>query len=507
MSRGPSPGRAGLAVGTVALIVGVLTLNAFLVGVFYDDGLYAGLAVALARGLGYVHPHLPGTPAAVHYPPLYPLVLAPLYGSLSVDAAGFGAKLLNVACGTVGAGLTAWHAVRYRLLGDGAPAWLAAGVVAVSATAIPVLTIQSVVFSEPLFAVLLVTAFILTDAVPDAARPRRAATLAGASIALALLTRSIGIAAAAGAVLWLGGMRQDPRSAARAAVLPLAAFVAWSAWVVLHRGGIDPALGLNYGSYAEVLRQTGLAGLGRGAPDLARPLAVVMLGALPAGAATVVVGAATLAVGIYGLVLIARRSCAGVTLACYVVILSLWPYPPDRFLWAVLPWIGLAVAAGSVALWARRPMRPVVAGLATLLVAGVGLYQMRGFTGRWWEAAARSISQNFAELLPAIRALPPGAVVATDDEALVWLHTGRRAVPLYLFAYQGRHTVHPSPAAHRTYLERNGVTHVLLADPAGESAVQLRALIGEAPPDWLTPVRGFRGARWLFAVTPAGHDR
>ena len=61
----------------VALGGGALALNHQLVGVFYDDGLYAGIAYALSHGLGYVHPHLPGHPAVVHYPPLFPLVLAP----------------------------------------------------------------------------------------------------------------------------------------------------------------------------------------------------------------------------------------------------------------------------------------------------------------------------------------------------------------------------------------------------------------------------------------------
>lgn len=503
MSRDPAPRRVAFAVGAVSLIIGTVTLNRFLVGVFYDDGLYAGLALALARGLGYVHPHLPGMPAAVHYPPFYPLVLAPLYGLLSVDSAGFAAKAINLGCGGAAAALTAWHAVRYRLLGDHVPPWIPGLVVAAAATAIPVLAVQGVVFSEPLFAVLLVTAFILTDAVPDAPRPPRGAVRAGTAIALALLTRSIGVAAAAGAVLWLGGVRNDRRAAARAALVPLACFAAWSVWVALHRGGIDPALGLNYGSYAEVIRQTGVAGLGRGALDLARPLAALSLGVVPAGPLRALTGLGVMAVAAYGLFLVGRRSSAGVTLAVYVAILCVWPYPPDRFLWVVLPWIALATVAGGIAMWARRPLRPAVAALAALVVAGTGQYQIHGFAGRWWESAARPISENFAELLPAIRELPPSAVVATDDEALVWLHTGRRAVPLYLFAYQGRRTIHPGPAEQRAYLARQGVTHVLLADPGGESAVQLRALIHSAPPGWLTPVRSFPGARWLFAVNQA----
>ncbi len=145
----------------VVLAGGALTLNHDLVGVFYDDGLYAGLAVALGEGLGYVHPHLPGAPAAIHYPPLYPLLLAPLFATLSVETAAFAAKILNLLLGAIGAGLVAWYAVRANLLGDRAPAWLAPALVAASALSMPVLAIQSVLFAEPLFGVWLAAAVIL----------------------------------------------------------------------------------------------------------------------------------------------------------------------------------------------------------------------------------------------------------------------------------------------------------------------------------------------------------
>ncbi|MGH7699130.1 MAG: hypothetical protein ACREMJ_01205, partial [Gemmatimonadales bacterium] len=153
--------RAGLAVAGVALAGGALALNTFLVGVFYDDGIYAALAVALARGAGYVHLNLPGAPAAVHYPPLYPLVLTPLFGLLPVGAAALAAKVLNLVLAAAAAGLIAWHAERLRLLGDEAPRGLAAAVVAVTALAIPVLAVQTALFSEPLFAALVALTIVL----------------------------------------------------------------------------------------------------------------------------------------------------------------------------------------------------------------------------------------------------------------------------------------------------------------------------------------------------------
>src|SRR2546430_12133602 len=173
------------------------------IGVFYDDGLYAGLALALARGLGYVHPHLPAMPAAVHYPPLYPLVLAPLFGMFSVSTAGLLAKLLNLALNAITAGLVTWHATRTDLLGPRAATSVAAALVTAAALAIPTLSMQAVLCSEPLFGFLVAMAVILADVPPAPLSSVAGAGLAGLAAALALLTRSIGVAVGAGIVLFL----------------------------------------------------------------------------------------------------------------------------------------------------------------------------------------------------------------------------------------------------------------------------------------------------------------
>ena len=57
----------------------------------------------------------------------------------------------------------------------------------------------------------------------------------------------------------------------------------------------------------------------------------------------------------------------------------------------------------------------------------------------------------------------------------------------------------PSAADQRGYLERQGVTDILLASPQSGSARQLRALIS-AYPGWLVPVQRWPGARWLYAI-------
>jgi hypothetical protein len=155
--------KGALAAAAIALAAGVLTLNHTLVGVFYDDGLYAGLGTALAHGLGYVHPHLPGMPNAVHYPPLYPIVLSPLFGVLPIGAAALAGKLLNLLLAALGAGLITWHLMRTELLDPSMPRWLSPALVTAAAIAIPVLATQSVLFAEPLFCVLLAAAVILAD--------------------------------------------------------------------------------------------------------------------------------------------------------------------------------------------------------------------------------------------------------------------------------------------------------------------------------------------------------
>jgi len=490
------PVRGGLIAAAIALVAGAFTLNHTLVGVFYDDGLYAGLATALASGLGYVHPHLPGTPGAVHYPPLYPVVLAPLFGLLSVNAAAFVAKILNVLLGASAAGLIAWHIMRTELLDPALPRWVAPTIVTAAAIAIPLLATQSVLFAEPVFAVCLAVLVISVD--------RRDATgsplLAGVVAAAALLTRSIGVAAAAGIACFLISRRVPMRTLLLTLAPAAAAALAWGLWVITHEQRIDPMLRVNYGSYGTIVRQSGLSALGVSAPDLPRPLEAITLGWIPLPWLYNLLATLTLGVGLYGLLLLTRRSAIGFILIFYLLILAIWPYPPDRFLWAVLPWLALAWCIGALALARRwRRLRIPIALLALLLVAGYVRYEVQGFAGRWWGTQARAISENFAELLPIVAQLPPTAVVATDDEALVWLYARRQAVPLYLESYRGREVVRPSPAEHWAYLQRMGVSHILLASASSPSASELRRIL-EVHPHSLTAVYRWPDGRWLFAV-------
>ncbi len=488
--------KTGLVTAAATLVVGILTLNQALVGVFYDDGLYAGLATALGSGHGYVHPNLPGLPAAVHYPPLYPIVLTPFFGALSVPSAAIAGKVLNALLSAAAAGLIAWHAAKTELLGARMPRWVAGAVVFAAGVAIPALATQGVLFAEPLFGVLLAITIIMTDSETE----EQSAWIAGTAAALALLTRSIAIAVVAGACCFLL-LRRSPFRVWRALLLPpLVAALGWSIWVVAHARGIDPALALVYGTYSSPLSQAGLSAVAGNVRDLSRPMEVLAFGWISLRWLYIVLATAALGVGLYGLALLSRRSAIGFALVFYAIILAVWPYAPDRFIWVVLPWLALTWSVGAVELWRRWPRARIPVGLLCALVAGGYLhYEFQGFAGRWWDAQARAISANFAELLPVVNNLPDSAIVATDDEALVWLYSRRRSVPLYLESYNGRVLIRPTPAEHRAYLERMDVTHVLLASATSPSAIELRAMIG-AYPSLLTAIYRWPDGRWLFAV-------
>jgi hypothetical protein len=317
---------------------------------------------------------------------------------------------------------------------------------------------------------------------------------------LALLTRSIGIAVVAG-ILGFLLLHRTPRRVALAVALPgLVAALAWGLWVATHARQIDPALALGYGTYLSPVVQAGLAGVAVNIRDLPRPLEALAYGWIPVLWVYFLLAMGSLAIGLYGLFVLSRRSAIGLVLVFYLLILAIWPYPPDRFLWAVLPWLALVWGAGVVELWSRwHRLRIPVATLVALAAGGYAYFEFRGVQARGWDAQARAISANFAELLPVVQNLPDSAVLATDDEALVWLYSRRLSVPLYLERYRGREVIRPTPAEHRAYLERMGVTHVLLASATSPSAIELRGLIG-AYPSLLTAIYRWPDGRWLFAV-------
>ena len=470
-----------------------------LVGVFYDDGIYLALAKSVATGGGYRLQYLPGTPGGVHYPFAYPFFLAliwKLWPSFPANVAAMRAANA-LFLGTAVALILAHAAPRVRL-----GTYKRAIVVVLAATAIPMLAVATVLFSEPMFLALAAGAVWAADA----ARQREGrdaivrAVAAGLLAGLATLTRSIGITVIGGVLLGFAISRQW-RLVVASAVPGVLCLVPWLWWTHVHRGDTDRALAANYGTYGDFLHQGGTGWLSLSSfAEVARPLAAIALPPIPGVVLRVVVGLVALGVLLTGFVVLTRAApAAGWMLWCYVAIVAVWPYAPDRFVWGVLPWLGLAFALGVARLIAHPRLR-IAAGLAAAMVAvGFGLGQVKGFIHHGAVATQVGISETMNDLLPWIRGTDSSAVIAGEDEALIWLYTGRRAVPNYLWTVQGRSSRSLGPDSLHAWLERSGATHVILTGPNSDAAPDIDALLSRRR-GYLELVRVWPGQLLAFRI-------
>ena len=178
-----------LAAGAIVAAIALAAITAVPVGVFWDDGVYLIGAKSLATGAGYRFLHLPGAPPAVHFPPGWPAVLAVVWrlgpafpGNVVL------LKLVNPLLLAAGAALACWYGVnRLRV-----PPLVAAAAAVVFAAALPVMVMAGVLFSEPLFFVVLLIALALADRAADRGGWRPALE-AGVAAGILALVRSAGL--------------------------------------------------------------------------------------------------------------------------------------------------------------------------------------------------------------------------------------------------------------------------------------------------------------------------
>jgi hypothetical protein len=165
-------------------------------------------------------------------------------------------------------------------------------------------------------------------------------------------------------------------------------------------------------------------------------------------------------------------------LALYLVVVSLWFFAPDRFVWIVLPWLALFAALGAREAWQRgTAFRAALLALALAAAAGFLRAEVLSLAGRRFAATAEGASRPFALLVSAIAAeAPTDAVLAGPDEALLYLYTGRHAVPSSLHRWVGRGTVSRSPEETIGLLCTAGVTHLVSTGPGGPGASLIEAL-------------------------------
>ena len=490
---------AALLAGIVTLAIGLAIVDSLPVGVFYDDAMYVVLAKALATGHGYHWLNIPGAPAATHFPPGYPALLAVIWRAFPTFPANVLAfKVVNAALlAIVAASMVIFIRRRFGL----SP--LAAALISIAGcVAIPALVLSSLVLSEPLFLATLIPILIFAERVVEGERRMRDLVLLGLLVGGATLIRTHGVALVAGAVVALvlrpprstSSVNARVRDAGLVAVCAIAVMIPWQLWVHANQGLVpEPMRGL-YESYA--------SWMSRGVKDGGLPLLLQTIsrtsletaGTFATIASPMLSGwSRVLTVIALALLLIAgaRRTWreAPVTtlfLAAYVAIVIAWPYTPARFIWGVWPLFVLVLTLGAIEIKSWAPRVPHTEAARVLLLAcslfvavGYGRYNVRGYRARWWSNIARSQAEHLRPVVMWARARTrPTDVLASSADPAVYLYSGRLAVPATAFTardYFRPATVVESQTALRQILAAYHIDAVVVVSDSVRVAAQSMA--------------------------------
>lgn len=429
-----------IAAGVIAFVVGIWAFRPYAVGVFVDDGVYVILAKALATGHGLRNLHLPGTPYATHFPPGYPLLLAALwrvYPSFPKNIALFlvvQAVLLSlVALGT--------YAYARRVCGW-RPA-IALPVSLVATLSLPLMALGALVCSELLSLALLLPFLVAAERRCRESLSTRHAVLLGAYVGVIALVRTHLVLVMPAMCVVLASRRQW-RAMLMFAGTTLCFVIPWQVWTAANAGGVQGLLRGYYGSYgawfANGLRSQGMhlvtATLRLNAAQTWQVVAARVAPWSNAGF-RLITGILALGAVVFGA--FRMRSRAPITVlfaAAYVAVVLIWPFAPWRFIWGVWPifvLLGTFGAAQAIEVVARspNPRLGVVPALASaLLVFGILRAESFTYRTRLWSVQTKQLEHYMAPFVQWVNGnTKPSDVLVADDEPLVYLFTGRQAMP------------------------------------------------------------------------------
>jgi hypothetical protein len=430
------------------------------VGVFHDDAVYAITAEALAEGDGYRLRNLPGAPPQTKYPILYPALLA----AASLGAATPHDRLVvmqgtTAACGALALAAVYLFLVRFGIASRGAAFF--AGLLAASSPLVLFYCAQPL--SEMPF--LLLVALALWSAESRLRADRGSPALdfaAGLAVATPMLCRSVGVAVALAALLVLA-LRGRPLRAVVAGVL--VGGLPWWLWSLSGSGATaDAAVSyqtdywgwwMQHGSATVVLRNIydggiafchiGLEALSRflyERTDHAR-LLLFVAGSLP-------------------WIIVLRRGLGvtilPVTLLLYLALVLVWPWPPDRFLIPLFPFLAALLFDAVVAASARLGLPRLPAGLAAVALLPV-LFANAGMVSRYAEASRASsypyflLTDSRVDWSSYRRAFDwlrehsaEGEVLAAGFDTMTALYTGRATIRPFAVRPLSLYYGEPGPA-------------------------------------------------------------
>lgn len=419
---------AGLA---LAIVVGAsFRMVPGVVGVIDDDAVYAVTGKALAEGDGYRLVNLPGAPPQTKYPILYPAILSLAWRlGASLESRIFAMQCTTTALASIALAMAYLYCVRFRVSARG-PAF--AGCL-LAASAPNLLFYCSQTVSEMPFLALLVLALWTTESRlraapgttesgPSRFSPAVRDLLAGVALGLPYLCRTVGIVVPLVAIALLARKRKPVRWIAVGA---LCVIVPWLWWV---------AGGVKVGSDAVVGYQTDYFGWWRANGSLVVALTNLFKSGLAFAHIDLEGFARALyehsdsarwilfAIGTFPWLVVMKRSRSfeplPVMLLAYLVLLCLWPWPPDRFLVPMLPFLG-AFAFQSIRDFVARRVSPRSGDIVlTLVLAGFVVANVGALTS--YASAAR------ASQYPYIRLVEETVRWQTYQEAFQWIRERSR---------------------------------------------------------------------------------
>ena len=457
---GARPQRSiALGVGLSLVLAGFLALLALRggsvrFGRFHDDAIYMVAGQAMAADGSLTLPSLPGAPDQTKYPPGYPALLALVWRIQPSFPANVSLATALSALFAAGALTVAFLHLR-RWQGVGSAVALAA--VAWSACQETLLLVSAAALSEAPFVFLALTALWLADS--DKPRGPYAAA---AAVGLAILTRSVGVAVAAGIALgylWRRDLPALARFSAGTAPFALALFAV--------KARLSPTVPadapegyrqtlLYYLDYVGFWRlsvpdwETLLGLLSRNLASLAEAPAALTAGSAPEGALGALGWIVLSAAIVSGLIRQARADRWRAThwaLALHLPIVVLWNYEiADRLLLLFLPYfaVGLWLEGRHGFEGFRRTVKAsgpaadrAISAVALALLLAVGAYLAQRTATTQLDAIRRpaaSYQEKYREIHAWVReAASPDARFIAIDDAFLYLHTGRQAIwPLAL---------------------------------------------------------------------------
>jgi hypothetical protein len=282
------------------------------------------------------------------------------------------------------------------------------------------------------------------------------------------------------------------------AAVALAFIVPWQLWVSAYQGEMPAPLVGKYGAYGAWLSQGYHAGgwpfakavLAKNANELFGFLGYMTMPVSPVAPRLASLGA-LLGLMIVGAATMWRRVAVTlVFLAGYAAVILAWPFEPTRFALVWWPVVAALVVAGVRTVWSWRPsalgpqvLRYSAIALSAAIAIGYGSYNARGVGEKWWvniQSDAGTRAKPIAEWVA--RSTTPDDVVISDHDLIVYLYTGRRAVPTATFVALG---------------------HITPLTPEQDAEV-LRAMLTRLKPRWYitTTQQGMASATLLVAERP-----